>query len=189
MAHATAAMAALSRYSTRWCIAGSLRRGRSEVHDIEHVMLPVYGTVPVEGSLFPREANLLWHALEAMARAGTARPHNYRASDLNPMHRLGDRYRGYDLLFRGEWVHHEFFAAEPTTWGAILTIRTGPPLFSELVMRAFNARREYRQKDGELVDLTTLARVPVTSEEAYLALAGLPFVEPHNRDQYARTHA
>jgi len=189
MSHATAAQNTLEHLASKWCIAGSLRRGRASVHDIEHVVIPNYGVQSVPGSLFPREVNLLWHQLEQRVAEQTARPHNYGNDDANPSHRLGEKYRGYDLLFRGEWAHHEFFIAEPSTYGAILVIRTGPSLFSELVMRSFNSRGEYRQINGELIDRVTMQRVPVYTEQQYLTLAGLAWVEPHDRDQYARCHA
>lgn len=190
MTHALAAQRRLEALTEQWSIAGSLRRGRAAVHDIEHVLIPKLGPVRASGDLFETEGVLLWPALEELAAQGLARPHNYASSPhAVPSYRLGDKYRGYDLLFRGEWAHHEFFTSTPDTWGGTLMIRTGPWQLSQQVMVAFNKAAKYRQHEGQLIDIRTGDPVATPTERDYFAAAGLPFIEPHHRDQYARTGA
>jgi len=188
MAHATAAQNTLAPLASKWAIAGSLRRGRAAVHDIEHVLIPTLGLVRADGDLFASEGVLLWPALEGMVAAGTARPHNYASGPLaEPSYRLGPKHRGYDLFFRGEWAHHEFFTSTPDTFGGTLVIRTGPQRLCQQVMTAFNRGARYRQHEGQLIDLRTGEPAPTPTERDYFTAAGLPYIEPHHRDQYART--
>ena len=72
----------------RWEIAGSIRRGRPEVGDVEHVIVPRFGAIQITLGLFAESqtVNLLWHHLDGLVRAGTVapRPTSWAASSSRP---------------------------------------------------------------------------------------------------------
>lgn len=160
----------------RWEIAGSVRRKKLYVGDIEHVVIPRWGEISIGGGLFPlkEKVNLLWHHLESICcYANHLDKHWYGPSG----HRWGPRYRGVD--FHGQL--HEIFTADYSNWGAILTIRTGPAAFSQRIMSHFNANGMYRQHEGQLICVADGKPVPVPDEASYLRLAGLPYIQPEDR--------
>lgn len=127
----------------RWEIAGSLRRRKPEVGDVEHVIVPAFGTIPGDG-LFaePRQVNLLWQRLDDMVKAGTLTRHVY-ASAAGATERWGDRYRGVDYM----GFNHEIFTACEENWGSVLAIRTGPAEFSKGLVVGLQ-RKGYMNKGG-----------------------------------------
>lgn len=164
----------------RWEVAGSVRRGKPMVADVEHVVIPRVGDVEVMDGLFPtkKTVNLLWHRAERLVADGELRQHIYSYNiGKQPIYRWGPLYRGID--FRG--FNHEIFSATPTNWGCILTIRTGSADFSHKFVIAINNGRMYRQQDGQLIHITSGQVVPVPDEETYFKLAGVPFVPPARR--------
>jgi hypothetical protein len=128
----------------RWEVAGSIRRGRSEVGDVEHLVIPRIGDLADPGDLFgeTQPTNLLWHQLDAMVTVGHVQPHVYQTVR-GPQHRWGELYRG--VSFRG--FNHEIWTASPQSWGSLLLIRTGPAEFSKAFVIALQARG-YIHRDG-----------------------------------------
>jgi DNA polymerase/3'-5' exonuclease PolX len=180
----------------KWEIAGSVRRGKATVGDIEHVLIPAIGLVSVGGGLFTETitASLLWAQLDILVSEGTLAKHNY-----NGALRWGEKYRGVD--FRG--FNHELFTSTPDTWGSTLAIRTGPAEFSrDLVMGLVrNGHRNYEGKVWECRDcpnggmgrcekgcklcqgtaLEPVRVVAVPDEETFFALARMPWRTPEER--------
>ena len=161
----------------RWTIAGSVRRGKAEVGDIEHVVEPAFGEVPT-GDMFggTERRNLLWAALDAMIANGTLAKHVYHTA-VGDQSRWGDSYRGVD--FRG--FNNEIFTATPNNYGAILLIRTGPADYSKNFVDRFLRGHLYRQQGGNLVHIKSGGIVPIPDEETYFKMAGLPYVHPGKR--------
>lgn len=159
----------------RWEFAGSLRRRKSEVADIEHVVIPAFGDVPRGDGLFTvqERVNLLWHHLDAMVKAGTVSKHVYGGAG----YRWGDKYRGVD--YRG--FNNEIFCADADNWGNTFLIRTGPAEFSQRVVTRLKDGGMYRQVEGYLIHVHTADRVPVPDEETYFRLAGMQYVPPERR--------
>lgn len=93
------------QYWERWEIAGSVRRGKPEVGDIEHVVMPKFG----------KQGNELWMLLDSMLpddgieAAGIVEKAVYP----NGTNRWGEKYRG--VMFRG--FRHEVFIADAMNWG------------------------------------------------------------------------
>ena len=164
----------------RWVVAGSVRRRAPDVGDIEHVVQTQRGEVRTAGEMFPREAPLVHHQLDAMLAAGTIAKALYGATQAT---RWGDRLRG--VVWRGR--RHEIFFGDDRNFYAQLVIRTGPAGFSEALvtrMRAIGlysqggdteATRGYvaSQRDGSIRT--------VTSEEDYFGLCGTPYIPPEGR--------
>ena len=160
----------------RWEIAGSVRRNKPEVGDVEHVILPTFGDVP-GGDLFasPQTVNLLWHRLDQLVAAGTV-----AKALINGSPRWGERYRR--VIFQG--IAHDLFAADADNWGSVLAIRTGPAEFSKGLVVGLR-RNGYRNQDGYVWTCTPegepIERVACPDERTFFALAGAAWVEPEDR--------
>lgn len=127
---------------TRWEFAGSLRRGRPDVGDIEHVVVPI-----TADDLFGQRGELKDHLVRAQAtrlicqKIAGFRLHNYGGHT-----RFGPRYMGLDVNGR----LHEVFCADADNLGCILAIRTGPVSFSRQLMIRLR-ERGYRMHAGRLL--------------------------------------
>lgn len=185
----------------RWTVAGSLRRGRLDVGDAEHVVIPRTETImpAAELDLFgvptaapePIIRNLLLERLDELVAAGSI----FKAVKGDGATRWGERYRALTLTPSG--MHHEIFLTDRLNYGAILAIRTGPQEVStKLVSRL--AERGYRQADGYLRKVERELQpdgevrevlgelITVESEEKYFELAGWKSTPPAvDRDNLA----
>jgi DNA polymerase/3'-5' exonuclease PolX len=162
----------------KWDFAGSLRRGKPDVGDIDHVVLPRFGDLP-NASLFAEgQTNLLFARLDELLAQGEISKHVYRYGESGqPIHRWGAKSRGVD--FRG--FNHEFTVADALNWGSVLLIKTGPADFSRHFVDRFNQVGILRQMDGYLRSIGTGEITPVPDEASYFRLAGLPFLRPEER--------
>ncbi len=151
-------------------IAGSVRRGASQVNDIEIVALPrlerpatLFGTAdPVS-------------ALDARLRVACSE------SPLTVGGKSGQRYK---RLHWGQAANIDLFIVRPpATWGAILAIRTGPADFVRVCVTA----RQFGgamppgmcQHDGQL--LRDGKPLDTPTEESWFTALGLPQWEPGER--------
>jgi DNA polymerase/3'-5' exonuclease PolX len=157
-------------------IAGSIRRQRPLVGDIELVAIPRFEDRrrTVQGTLFDSErapaserVNLLWEAAEALGVAFTKR---------------GPVYRQFS--WRGARV--DVYTCERGNWGWILFHRTGPgylraKIGSMLVAQGLAA------VDGWIWDARGLSidRVETPEEADVFRLLGIPPLPPDRRDQLA----
>lgn len=159
----------------RWVVAGSIRRQKPEVGDVEHAVLPAFGPINVGGGLFAetKEGNLLWHHLNQLVANGTLAKHVYGATG----YRWGERYRGMD--FRG--FLHEIWTATETNFGNILFIRTGPAEYSQAIVTQIRNGGRYVQDKGFLVEVATGNRIPCPDEATYCRYAGIPLLSPTER--------
>lgn len=161
-----------------WEIAGSVRRRRADVGDIEHVIIPAFGDVAAGGMFDDTiRVNLLWHHLDNLIADGTLTKHVYETVR-GDQFRRGDVYRGVD--FRG--FNHEIFLATAENFGSTLLIRTGPADYSRNFVDRFLRGGLYRQQGGNLIHVKTGDIIPVPDEATYYRMAGLPFVTPERRD-------
>ncbi|MBV8781150.1 MAG: hypothetical protein JO353_07105 [Phycisphaerae bacterium] len=184
---------------SKWTIAGSVRRNKESVSDVEHVIIPAF-TDGASASLFGEKPkiNLFLTHLDSLLSTSYLCKHIYPDGKF----RWGDRYRGVD--FRD--YMHEFFLPDETNYGSILAIRTGPPEFSRQLVTGL-LRNGRRNKDGyvrkcvpcsfatatgkacekscSLCHGTQLEAVgdplAVPTEEEYFALCGVPWCAPEDR--------
>ena len=154
--------------------AGSLRRRKPTVSDIEIVAQPRYEEV--RDGLFD---TVRASALDALLESFPRRPVTVHRADGSEDGQVRDGSAYKALAYRGMPV--DLFVVDPqrADWGVILTIRTGPADFSrELVTRCRTWGR--RVQGGRLY--VRGAYAPCPTEREFFAAVGMPWLEPEDRD-------
>lgn len=166
----------------RWEFAGSIRRKKPEVGDVEHVVIPRTGDAPVIGSMFGEAAtvNLFLHRCDELLDTGAIAKHvyavNLASGDTTTRTMWGQKYRG--ISFRGHL--HEVFCATPENWGSILAIRTGPADFSQRMVTALHPRG-LQQMEGFVRYKRDGKMYPTRDEQAFFSACGVEYTEPEKR--------
>lgn len=150
-------MSFLVRYCERVKIAGSVRRGKSEVGDVELVLVPKMAG----------KVNLAWKFLDRLTAVGI----------LPEPSKAGPKYRCY-LASSARPQLDLFAVTPPAQWGAILAIRTGPAEFSKGLVTAL-LRHGMRCQDGAVRKGNKA--IPTSEETDFFALCGVPWTEPARR--------
>ena len=162
-------------------IAGSLRRERPQVKDVELV-----------ACLHDADAMPLHLAEHAINQAILQRFHSEELLLDAKVRRNGPRYKRF-ITPDAPDIPIELFIAERGNFGNILAIRTGDAEFSRRMVTPLATGglmpAGYRQKDGFLwvthVDgriLTTPRRIDCPTEESFFATLGVPALPPSERD-------
>lgn len=148
----------------RCVVAGSVRRRKTEVGDIEVVCIPRQVT-----------ADLFNEATVVM-------PEFARAVDRWPAVK-GLPSGRYTQRRLPEGIVLDLFMARPANWGLILAIRTGSARYSHEVLAAGWCRQGYHSVDGYLCGIVNglAQRIAVPEEADLFRLAGVPWVEPEAR--------
>jgi DNA polymerase/3'-5' exonuclease PolX len=154
-------------------IAGGVRRGKAEPHDIEIVATPKWGNI---FGYFGDEqtVNMLDSAVILLLEKKTlTQGDTDKAGKKAP---CGPKY--YRLKYRGEKLDL-FVVLPPAQWGTVFLIRTGDAEFSH----AFVTRLwDYglKSKDGHIEDNAGVAQ-PTPEETDAFKLCRLPYIEPASR--------
>lgn len=159
-------------------IAGSIRRQRADVGDLEIVCVPLTGIVT--GGLFGDESWPVDHLEERIHDMFEDGIIAHRL-DKNLRKAAGSRYRR--LLYRG--VPLDLFSPSAESFGAILAIRTGPSEYS----RHFVTPRSQgglmpdhlRMQEGSLRYRVSGQAIPTPTEESFFAAIGVPMLAPEAR--------
>ncbi len=158
-------IAQLKPWVERGYVAGSFRRGKPEMKDLDIVVIPkrielkdLYGDVvekvPVQGFI---DVIRSWKKI------------------------IGEPDGKYTRrIVDGQEV--EISMCTPENWGNILMIRTGNSEFSHKMMKRA-LRLGFEQKEGYLYRDNKL--IPVYEEKDYFDILNLPFIEPYQRDEHA----
>jgi DNA polymerase/3'-5' exonuclease PolX len=163
-------------------IAGSVRRRKAIVHDIEIVAIPAIGERPKPG-LFADETervNLLEERVAGLlAEASSpleARQVENRRQDgsVDVQQKLGSAYKA--LTWHG--IPVDLFVTDADRWGCIFALRTGPGDWN--VRLVMDCRRVNRSVAGGRV-LHLGKPVPTPEERDFFAALGQPWVEPWER--------
>ena len=177
----------LRDYCERIEVAGSIRRLRNDVGDIELVAIPKIETEP-DGMFAERTVNRLSEKIDALLGDQTwIKPH-----PTDP--KRGERYS--KLIDAETGMQLDLFSASPSTFGLIFLIRTGPASFSqrfvtELHGAGFHSAGGVLHRGGGWSDRTgwhppfgcpsRCEAVPTPDEADVFAVAGWPFVAPELR--------
>lgn len=162
-------------------IAGSLRRGKSEVHDLEIVAEPRYAEQN-GGDLWGTtvETDLLEVGVQLARQTGVLRLRDVEIHRKDGSVEIGKRdgasYKA--LEFRGLPVDL-FIVRPPADWGVIFTIRTGPADWSHRLVT--DCQRFLRRVEGGRL-YRSGQYVPCPTERDFFTAIGQPWVEPEQRD-------
>lgn len=169
-------VALLESATSRIEIAGSIRRGRPDVGDIELVAVPIRETIQ-DGMFGTREANRL-----------TERVNDLIGSRLLGSHptdpKRGDRYS--KLIEPRTGLQLDLFSATAETFGLIYLIRTGPADYSRRFVTDLRSRALH-VANGELhrgslgCGSAACEVIPTPAEADVYAAAGWRFVRPELR--------
>ncbi len=157
-------------------IAGSVRRGKLEVHDAEVVIIPT-------PDLLPLTDDLIQYGKAQYALYGEKRTR-----------RWGSSYRG--LIFGG--IKCELFMTTEDGFGYQYVLRTGPSDANKYIMNWLGLKhvhapirfqggygwysRNWRH-DGKAWVADDKRRLRIASEEDLYAVLGLPFIPPNERTE------
>ncbi len=165
-------VAMLSPACSRIEIAGSLRRGRAEVKDIEIVCVPLVGAEDRDLFGEPSGTDRLRPRVDELVRAGTL---SWR---VNASAEPGRRF--YALRIE-DMISLDLFAVlPPAQWGAIFAIRTGPAEYSQAAVTRCKSRG-LRCVDGHLERVSDGSFVRTPEERDFFRECGVPFVPPEKR--------
>ena len=162
-------------------IAGSIRRRKGEVHDIEIVAIPRVeerGGEDLWGEAMPTRVDLLrvgiGNGIDMGYLAAREVPIHRRDGTVETGQRMGDAYKA--LVYRGMPV--DLFITDPERWGCIFALRTGPGDWNARLVT--DCKRYFRAvADGRV---THLGRpVPTPEEEDFFRALGVPWVDPWDR--------
>ena len=163
----------LEPYCDRIEVAGSVRRQKADVGDIEIVLVPKLEERAVPGQLGlldaprTRQVSLAWEELDRLVAAGK----------LPPATKCGDRYRchpGSEALPQIDL----FAVLPPAQWGPIFAVRTGPADFGRGCAIRLR-QRGLRLEEGRVLRGDNVVDCP--EEGDFLRLCGFEWIEPRER--------
>lgn len=147
----------LRPHCERIAIAGSIRRKKPEVKDIEIVAIPK----PYETGLF--ESGI--------------------ATVVNKWQKVkGDLPCKYTQRILPDGIKLDLFFAEPGNWGLIYAIRTGSAEYSHKVLASGWVKMGYESIEGYLFHKQNLKRYEVREEKDLFNRIGVKYVEPEFRN-------
>jgi len=171
---AAAIVADLAPFCERIAIAGSVRRKREMVGDIELVAIPCLEAAGLFGD---RTTNLLWQHLHA------GDTYRFTKGD----HQDGRYYQLRLPAYNDLQV--DLFLAQADNWGVMLLVRTGSADFSTAILARWKrlqgiGREQPGSVDGRLV--TRVGQVvPTPEEETIFELLGVEPIAPELRTDRA----
>jgi DNA polymerase/3'-5' exonuclease PolX len=159
-------------------VAGSLRRFRPEIGDVELVAIPKVEKRADPASVFGEEhdVNLLWARVDELLHTEKITKHLYGEGEKKQF-RWGEKYRGMD--WRGFNV--EIFCGDRLNFGSVLGIRTGPAAYSQMLVTKLLKSGRLRQQDGYVKYVRDGAIYGVPTEEDFFKACGVAWVEPKVR--------
>lgn len=167
----------MSPFCQRVAIAGSIRRQKPEVKDIEIVAVPRLGqaqdlfNTKLENELFKWALQIQTEGRIQWIKPGTPEIIPWRIQE------QGKYWRGW-LTKAG--MKLDLFLATPETWGVIYLIRTGSAAFSQRMVGKECWRTGYRFGDGKLLDPSGQF-VPTPEEQDVFNALGVDWIEPEAR--------
>lgn len=164
-------------------VAGSIRRGRPDVGDIELLAVPKTHEAPVEPSGFfdapePIVVNDLVERVYALREAGVlAEVEQHKAA--------GRRYVKSVHVESGLQVDL-FMVRPPASWGVLYLIRTGPATYSQWFVtearrRAMHVGAAQLHRGGLGCGAIPCDVIPTPEEQDVYAALSLPWVRPEDR--------
>lgn len=146
-------------------VAGSIRRKKPDIGDVEIVCIP---KVLMTGLFGEKVYNV------------TAIYLVLNKHDYHPM-KGGEKY----IAAMKDGTQYDLFIATPDTWGCIFTIRTGSAAFTKrlVTQKAWGGLCpfEYYFSEGRIVNRKTGALMDTPEEDDVFRLLGIEFMPPESR--------
>lgn len=172
----------LNPFCERLKVAGSLRRERLYVSDIELLFVPKFAPDPssMMGALFgtgeAQMNDLTQIAINRLEQDGVIRkrPNINGGTSWGPQNKLA--------VHVASGIPIDFFSTTPENWWVSLVIRTGGKRTNLMLTMAANRRGLRLNAYGSgFTKLASGDKIPCTSEEQVFQLAGVPFKQPRFR--------
>lgn len=147
-----------SPHCHRICVVGSIRRGASEVSDIDLICIP---------------KTFNWGLLKdglAEAVDKYEKISGTMNGDAKHVRRETPEGVGFDL-----WLINE------NNWGLVVNTRTGPLAYSRGTLAASWVKKGYRSENNHLINQSNGELVPVKEEVDLFNLLGVPYKHPKDR--------
>jgi DNA polymerase/3'-5' exonuclease PolX len=158
----------------RLIVAGSLRRRRAEVGDVEILFIPITGSEP-DGFFDTRVVNLADRQLDQLLAGGRLEPR---------LSKLGSRTWGQEnklAVHKASGIPVDLFTTNALSWYNYLVCRTGSAENNVRIAAAAKAKGwQWHPYGSGFTDELKQARV-VQSEREVFEYAGLPYLEPWER--------
>jgi len=156
-------------------IAGSLRRQKPEIGDVEILYAPKIGMVKWPGEMFESEGSVADHALNSLVGHKLAKRRNAEGHfTWGHLNKLATH------IATGMPV--DFFATTRDNWFVSLVIRTGPKAFNIALIESAKKRGLQLHAYGAFSQIGTGEPIFPRSEREVFELAGMPWLEPEDRD-------
>lgn len=163
----------LKRGCERIEVAGSIRRKKPDVGDVEIVAVPKFLPVaPTHMFERPPLASALDTELEVLALGRVIVQHPERPAN-------GEKYKRLWLPKPGAQLDL-FIVTPPAEWGPLFAIRTGPAEYAKRLVTALQAKR-WRCHEGRVFDQEG-GHVPCPEEKDFFAACGEPWTEAEARN-------
>lgn len=170
-------LASMRSYTLRAEVAGSIRRKKPDVKDIEIVAIPALGEMT---DLFEEHrANLLYdwaRQMEAQDKIHWIKPSTDQVMRW-PLDPKGKYWRG--LLVQSQ-IKLDLFLTTPETWGTTFIIRTGPADFSHRIVADAPHQTGHQFAEGKLYDRNGKF-VPTPEEEDVFVALTRHYIKPEFR--------
>ena len=145
-------------------IAGSIRREKENVKDIEVVCIPKLSRPGKRSNGWCMEVYNLGQIMK-----GT------KTKSLNDAK--------YIQINLPQGIKLDLFVAEPGNWGMQFMIRTGCAEFSKSMLTQFN-KRGFKSENAYPIDQATNEKLEFETEEEVFEFLGLEYVEPKDRVEF-----
>ena len=153
----------LAPFCERIEIAGSIRRLKPEVKDIELVCIPKTEA----------QQNLLQETLQENPVPGFI-------ATVNQWEKVrGEPTGKYTQRLLPGGIALDLFITTPQSWGLIYAIRTGSADFSHKTLAVSWIKKGFHSKDGVLIRAGK--HYHIREEQELFDIIGLPWIEPQNR--------
>ena len=168
--------AALKPVCDRLIVAGSLRRRKAEVGDVEVLFVPKFGTCHTPGELFPKYGDMAEAAILKLVSTGVLKPRKNRlgGTAMGPKNKL--------TVHAATGVPVDLFTATAANWWNYLVCRTGgKENNTRLALRAQETGYKWHPTHTGFERLSDGQIIPMDSERAVFEFLGLPYLEPWER--------
>lgn len=161
----------------RLVIAGSLRRSKQTVGDVELLFISKIIEVPDHNDLFgpPLKLSTVDEALDLLLASGVidTRPNKLGRTSWGDKNKLG--------IHVASGIPVDFFATNEECFYMALVIRTGTAEFNKRMILSAERRGLKTHAYGVFENARTGEKIIPKNEREVLELAGLRWIEPHQR--------